>query len=180
MTECAPDCGACCDPVMSAISPLDMAKMAPWEVDERTRRWYLEELTPLPRKEALARMPWLTQGGKTALGLDGRTGDVVIAFSMFYKCAQFDPETRRCRDYDNRPQPCRDYPFSGKAAAELTHMDRATALPPSCSYRADLGERRRAQIAQVREQAVGRIESYNPRERGTRRANGQFARKARR
>jgi len=138
MTECN-GCGCCCDPVMSAVTPLDMARLPPWAVDERTRRWYQEDLTPLNRKEALAKMPWLAQGGKTALALDGTTGDVTIAFSMFYKCRHFDTETRTCLDYDNRPQPCVDFPFDGRSGAQLNHMDKAAALPPECSFNADIG-----------------------------------------
>lgn len=138
MTECN-GCGGCCDPVVSSITPLDMAKFAPWQIDERTRRWYLEDLTPLPRKVALERLSWMTGGGKTAFGM-GPDGIPVIAFSMFYECAQYDRETRTCRDYDNRPQPCRDYPFEDRTGKDLTHMDRAAALPPECSFRADIGQ----------------------------------------
>lgn len=138
-TECN-GCGGCCDPVTSIFTPSDLARLPPDAVDDRTRRWLLHDLERIPRREGLAASPHLTGGGRTTFSMDGRTGQPVVAFSVFYRCRLYDAESRRCTDYDNRPQVCRDFPFEGRQGAELTEWDHAAALPFECSFRADIGQ----------------------------------------
>jgi uncharacterized cysteine cluster protein YcgN (CxxCxxCC family) len=48
-------------------------------------------------------------------------------------CDNYDEETRRCTDYENRPDICRRYPwFNGVPVP-------GAQLPPTCSFRADIG-----------------------------------------
>jgi Fe-S-cluster containining protein len=66
-----------------------------------------------------------------------RHRDVVtgqLSETFYFRCRHFDRETRRCTDYENRPAMCRDYPWYGGEPQE------AAALPPTCSFRADIGE----------------------------------------
>jgi Fe-S-cluster containining protein len=95
--------------------------------DDEDRRWLLEDLTIIPRREGLARSPHLTQGGVTRALVDG---DGVLMWSFFYECRHFDPETRRCTNYDSRPPACRDYPLYGAPS-----LDPAKAIPEACTYR---------------------------------------------
>lgn len=77
-------------------------------------------------REAFALAPWLR-------GRMQREGDRLVP-SFYFRCRHFDPDTRRCTDYDNRPAMCRDYPWYGGA------VNFSAALPPTCSFRADIGE----------------------------------------
>ena len=91
----------------------------------------MHELTRIPRREGLAASPWLTTG-KESFAL--RDGKLDAGYSTFYRCANFDPNSRRCLRYDDRPQVCRDHPRYGS-----DHVEPAAALPAWCSYRAEQG-----------------------------------------
>lgn len=92
----------------------------------------LTALTPIrPRREGLEKADYLSQGGRTVLGL-GLDGAVVL-FSEFYSCKFFDPVERRCTNYEGRPPMCRSYPWGGDPP------DPAKALPPECEFVRDLG-----------------------------------------
>lgn len=129
MTACN-DCGACCSPVQLPYSQNDLRFAAPWQVDPEMRRWVLEDLTPIPKRDGLARSPHLTQGG-TTFAIIGGQPSAVTAF--FYECRHYDPDNRACLNYENRPEVCSEYPWYGEGP------DPSKALPLTCSYLADVG-----------------------------------------
>jgi Fe-S-cluster containining protein len=98
------------------------------EIPIEDRRWAARSLRPMSPREAYRLAPWL-RGKKHR---DGSTG--VLSDPFFFRCIHFDRETRRCTDYENRPAMCRNYPWYGGEPQE------AAALPPTCSFRADIGE----------------------------------------
>lgn len=124
--SCPPSCGACCYPVVLPYSKLDIISLGP-QIDDDTRRWVLEDLTPLSRREGLRRAPYLAQGGTTMAIIAGRP---TLAYSVFYECRHFDPDTKKCGIYDDRPDACREYPLYGEAV-----LDPAKAVPAECVYR---------------------------------------------
>lgn len=126
MTDCN-GCGACCDPVTLPWTLRELRQSTMHGSDETDRRFVLAHFRQLSRREGLDRAPWL-KGRATS----DRDGDFV--FSAFYECDRFDRETRRCLAYDERPSFCRRYPWGD----EGPHAN--AALPPMCSYRADLGQ----------------------------------------
>lgn len=131
--RCPEGCGACCDPVVSPFTLDMLRRIPPWELDEdgrADRAFMLEHLTPLPRREGIARARYLTQGGVT-FGMIA--GELVEVWSQFYSCDRFDPETRRCTAYDERPPMCRDYPWYGDPP------DPRKALPTTCTHLTELG-----------------------------------------
>lgn len=123
-------CGsACCNPVVLPFGPADLRDPRVLAgMDARTRKW-VGELVPISRREGLRRAPYFSQGGATFGIVDGVP---VVAFSCFYECPRFEVETGRCGDYANRPDICSGYPWYGEAP------DPAKAIPPRCSYVADV------------------------------------------
>jgi Fe-S-cluster containining protein len=124
MTHCRPNCGACCDPVTLPVTQLEVMR-APG-VDYRIRDWILKDLTPISRREAKQKAPWLF-GQLSEFSVEN-------ALPMFYRCRWFDPEKRICTAYEKRPPPCSAYPWAGKPP-RLNAI-----LPPMCSFRADIGK----------------------------------------
>jgi Fe-S-cluster containining protein len=125
---CDPDnCGsACCSPVMLPYTKAEFLLMN--QSDERQRDWVMNDLTRIPASEGYRRSPWY------------RAAEFVNQFGepttpVFYECRHFDAVGNRCTDYENRPDACAGFPRYG---APVT--DPATCLPPTCGYRADLGE----------------------------------------
>ena len=94
-------------------------------IPKAERQWADRCLSAMPVKEALAKAPWLR--GRL---LADRFGNPSSPF--FFRCSNFDAATRQCADYDNRPDMCRGYPWYGQAPR------RDAALPPDCSFKADL------------------------------------------
>jgi Fe-S-cluster containining protein len=129
MTACS-SCGGCCSPVSLAWTQDDVRRMMPFQIDDRTRRWVLEELHPLTRREAVAATPWLD--GKQTYAVKG--GRLVMTRPTYYRCDNYDPGTRQCTAYDDRPGVCRDHPTYGQP------VNPGASLPPGCSYRADIGQ----------------------------------------
>lgn len=134
MTECN-RCGACCDPVTLLVDRFEQARVP--GMGARERRWLLEDLSPMPYREARRKAPHLT----VALDVPGGLVDPVnpglntTAVAVgFYRCRHFDPATRTCASHDDLPQPCRDFPWFGLGPR------RQAALPPPCSFRADIGQ----------------------------------------
>lgn len=124
MTTCAPSCNAgCCSPVMLPYTVLEVMRNEAIAPEER--RWAERCLTPMPMKEAMQKAPWLK--GRLLTDASGR-----ITQPFFYRCSNFDTETRKCTDYDNRPSMCRDFPWYGEEPRG------GATLPPDCSYRQDL------------------------------------------
>lgn len=134
MTDCN-GCGQCCSPVVLPYSRHEAQMLLPAVrhemFTEREWRWIMEDLEPIPRRDGLARAPYLTDG-KTRLMVDGY-GEVVL-FSNFYRCRQYDEETGRCLTYDDRPEVCAEFPWYGDPP------DPTKAIPPPCSYNADVGQ----------------------------------------
>ncbi len=128
MTECN-GCGSCCDPVVLPYTPLDAAE--DYTLDDRTRQWVMYDLKPMSRRQVLEREPWLLDKS-TRLSASPDGGDLFVPY--FYSCRWFDPAERSCTNWNDRPAPCRAYPW-GDAEPVKT-----AALPPSCSFRADIGQ----------------------------------------
>lgn len=125
-------CGGCCDPVVLPYSRNEIARALPSEFDDpELRRFVLEDLTPIRRRDGLQRASYLS-AGVTVLGRPGDPDSTFLAWSFFYECRHYDRENRRCLNYENRPSLCRGYPWYGEPP------DPSKALPVECSYREDL------------------------------------------
>jgi len=118
-------CGACCDPVSLPFTQSEMAQATDVPLD--IKRWVLYDLTPMSGREAKAKEPWIF-----AHNIVAHRTDESIPF--FYRCRHFDPEQRVCTAYEQRSSACRDYPWGDKAP------NPNAALPPSCSFREDIGK----------------------------------------
>jgi len=122
-------CGSCCDPVVLPYTKLDA--MTDYMLPERTRRWVIDDLTPMSRRDVLNREPWLLDRS-TRLSVSPDGGDLFVPY--FYSCRWFDKAERRCTNWEDRPDPCRAYPWDDGPPQPTA------ALPPTCSYRADIGQ----------------------------------------
>lgn len=136
MTECN-GCGACCDPFVTVVAPIHLRDgTANRLIGFEEAEWMRRHLTPIRRKDGLAQVStWMTGGGWSDIPKRNRDGrvigfEVALMPSHFYR---FDPVERRCTDYDNRPPVCRNYPWYDGAP------EAGKAIPPTCSYRADVG-----------------------------------------
>ncbi len=143
MTAECNGCGACCNPVVMPYGPADLrdfrlieaARADPDELDNLL--FARAHFTVINRREGLQRAAYLSEGGKTTCAMDADSRPIV-AWSFFYSCDRFDPETRSCTDYENRPPLCRDYPFYGAPLDDP--WNKAKALPETCAFRADIGQ----------------------------------------
>lgn len=140
MTDCN-GCGDCCDPVAIVFTQEFVRSLDPKSrreiVGKRSTRWILEELVPIDREVGLAESPHLSTG-ETTFTIEG-LGDVKVG-THFYRCLNFDTETRQCRAYDDRPPECAGYPwYEATPDAYDEELKERTPLPARCSYNADLG-----------------------------------------
>jgi Fe-S-cluster containining protein len=94
--------------------------------DARTRRWIIDDLSPMTRREAKLRMPYLFK--------DNLVGTIEEPMPFFFSCRHFDIEARVCGNYEDRPEACRDWPWKGGPPQH------SNALPPTCSFNADIGK----------------------------------------
>lgn len=119
-------CGACCDPFICVHSPadLDLYGSRIEDID-----WYRQHLTVIRRRDG-RRMVADWSSGWSEMVINGRPQ---LLAAHYYRCDLFDPATRRCGDYEHRPAVCRGYPWYGDSP------DPNKVLPPTCSYRADIG-----------------------------------------
>ena len=128
MTECQPGCGACCSPVGLGYSQLELYNK-PSRVNDDDYDFIMDHLTQITRKQALELNPWLKSARLYQLDINNE----LTMTSTYYVCDFFDTETRLCMNHENRPPLCRAYPWAGGAPnPELQ-------LPPTCSFRADVG-----------------------------------------
>jgi Fe-S-cluster containining protein len=127
MTQCS-SCGQCCEVLAFSMTKDEAAAST---LDARTRRWFADKLVPITHREAARRAPWWPFD---ALLLDS-IGRPYMGPPMFYRCSNYDTDTRLCADYENRPEVCRTFPLYGD---DRPHP--STNLPPRCSFRADLGQ----------------------------------------
>lgn len=111
-----------------------MRATPPWRVDARTRRWVLEDLVPLTPKEVKRIAPW--RFDHVELMVDPKTGEWVSDYPTFYRCLNYDEDTRRCLIWEDRPNVCRDFPHYGPGGTVPPGIN----LPPRCAFRADIGE----------------------------------------
>lgn len=143
MTACN-GCGdhpsaVCCDPVVSVFSPTMLADGsldAGQGGDSSDVAWMRKHLTPiLPRRRGLDMVRGWSSGLSEIGEVDHRTGRVQLHLipAWYYSCEFYDATHKRCLDYDNRPAMCRDYPWYGDPP------DPSKVLPPTCSYRVDVG-----------------------------------------
>lgn len=143
MTACN-GCGdhpsaVCCDPVVSPVSPLMLADgtadlIAARDGSGEDVAFMREHLTPiLPRRVGLAMVAgW--SSGMSEFPFEGKDGpELALQPAWYYSCEFYDATHKRCLDYDNRPAMCRDYPWYGDPP------DPSKVLPPTCSYRVDVG-----------------------------------------
>jgi Fe-S-cluster containining protein len=126
MTECN-CCGSCCSPVVLPFAKFEASRAK--NLDPVTRRWILEDLTPMGPKEAKARGEGWIFDQRKRVGSLTHTGETIL---FLYSCRHFDEETRLCTNHDNRPPGCRGYPWKHGVP------DPTAALPPTCSYNADV------------------------------------------
>lgn len=84
----------------------------------------------MKHREVRAVEPWLLDTPNLTMTLHGEA-----TLPYFYRCRWFDRDTRTCTNYDDRPPGCRDYPWGATGGVP----DPRAALPPSCSFRADIG-----------------------------------------
>lgn len=122
--RCIPGCGACCDPVMLAAPHFEQARL---DISERDRRWMLEDLVAMPFREGVAKTAWM--GNRQSFGVVA--GRLVVE-RYFYRCRQFDADTRVCMSHDDLPSACSGYPWHGEP-----HPNKA--IPPQCGYNVDVG-----------------------------------------
>jgi hypothetical protein len=126
VTECN-GCGGCCHPFTLPIGPGQLWGPEGNRVAEH--EWMRAHLTPMRRSEGRALQPW-AEGWDQYQDRDGRAQ---LRPGHYYRCDNYDEETRRCTDYENRPDICRRYPwFNGVPVP-------GAQLPPTCSFRADIG-----------------------------------------
>jgi Fe-S-cluster containining protein len=126
MTECN-GCGSCCAPVVLPFNKEEAARAR--NLDPVTRAWIADDLSPMSAREVKAiGEGWIFD--KRKVGSLTRVNEAVL---FFYRCRWFDEETRGCTNYDGRPPGCRNYPWKkGKP-------DPMAAIPPTCSFNADIG-----------------------------------------
>lgn len=96
-------------------------------LDPATRRWILEDLSPMSRREVKEKEPWLLKPSVYQKAM-------AESLLFFYRCRWFDEVNRTCTNYENRPPPCREYPWP-----EGQPNPRAE-LPPTCSYREQINQ----------------------------------------
>lgn len=125
-TECN-GCGSCCHPVLLPYTQLEARSKWARNIDPVDLEWTLNDLAPMSRREVRKLEPWLLD-----MALTGRTEDEVLPF--FYRCRHFDETTRQCNNYPNRPPACRNHPWRDGIPQP------GTALPPTCSFNADIGQ----------------------------------------
>lgn len=114
---------------MTVYGPAAMRDMR-GQIDPDDLAFYDEHLTPMRRADGRRMvMAWSTGWSEVIEG-----GQAMLLPAFYYRCDRFDVETRRCTDYDNRPAVCRGYPWYGSPP------DPNKALPPTCSFRAEVGQ----------------------------------------
>jgi Fe-S-cluster containining protein len=105
-------------------------ELYPKNFDPEDLAFFREHLTPIRRKEGRQKvMHWSTGWSEVIF-----RGQPTLLAGHYYECDRYDAENKRCGDYDNRPKFCRDYPWYGDAP------DGNKVLPPTCSFRADVGK----------------------------------------
>jgi Fe-S-cluster containining protein len=122
-TSCPPGCGSCCDPVVLPFTKFDMAANPAFSAEDR--RWVLDDLQPMARREAYAKRPDLRD--RAMVDQRGRP-----ATPVFFRCRHFDPESRACTAYEARPPVCRGFPWYDRPPSEHA------LLPPACAFRDEL------------------------------------------
>lgn len=126
-------CGACCEVVPLSYTQSEAQGLAlRGEVSWEEARWVVEDLVPISRRVVKESQPFYLQQNVIPPPDLLFAGEVGI-LPYFYTCTKWDPETRLCTDYENRPPPCRKYPWYDEGP------NPAKALPPTCSYREDVG-----------------------------------------
>ena len=128
MADCN-GCGACCEPYAMMYSPADIDRLAA-RIDPDELAFMREHLTPMKRRDGRRMAPW-NSGFTEFVDADGHPQ---LIASHYYKCDRYDPVAKVCTDYDNRPDVCRGFPWYGRGP------DPSRLLPPTCSYRTDIGQ----------------------------------------
>jgi Fe-S-cluster containining protein len=66
------------------------------------------------------------------------------------RCDAYDPVNRLCGAHEQRPPVCSDFPWYGRDPNGEASRDIAAALPPQCSFNADVAGRRMLPVVEVR------------------------------
>jgi hypothetical protein len=118
MTAGCARCGSCCDPVIIEADVFfgcgERARSQ--EFPDHNDRFIAQHWHPLSA--------WTDHDGTSVLSV---------------RCDAFDPERRACTAYEGRPPVCGDFPWYSEAPG----TERASALPPQCSFLADVPPARR-------------------------------------
>ena len=147
MTECAKDCGACCNPVIMTMQQVHFLRGWANRPDPKENQGGLPAFV-IETPEALEKAREHIANGtfmerhwifnirwvrKMASGLQ------LVGFN----CPFFNESTKDCEAYDRRPPICRNYPFYGRDPSEVAEASVGLQMPLKCSYWADvpLGKR---------------------------------------
>lgn len=133
MTSCN-GCGRCCDPVVLPYTQEEAARLMPGrDIEADVRDFVLHDLTPMRRRDGLAMVSdYMKEGAKTTWA-PTPWDPPVITVSHFFTCRHYDQATRSCLNFENRPSICRGFPWYGSPPDDFK------AIPPECSFNADLG-----------------------------------------
>lgn len=118
----------CCNPVVLPFTKVDV-ELGIVQVGAEERRWVLEDLTPMSRRDAKVLAAY--QFERPSMGILG--GKPISDPPMYYRCRNFDETTKECAIYDHRPPACSHYPWYGNEP----HPN--MAIPPQCGYNLDVG-----------------------------------------
>lgn len=123
--SCVEGCGACCHPLVSPVSPMQIAMAPAWDTE---LVWMRDNTERMPQSEAI-RLDRSHRDDRPVTGMvDGEAAPV-----FFYRCRNYDEATKACTAYDDRPPMCRDYPWYGRLP------DPTKAIPNTCGYLRDVG-----------------------------------------
>lgn len=119
-----------------SFSQDDIRRLLPYQleaagIDEGTRDWILHDLIPISYREGLGDRPEFR--GKVPLGR-GPDGNPRTEQVRFFRCRNYDRDTRRCLAYATRSTACREFPWVETPTAGERYL-----LPAECAFRADLG-----------------------------------------
>ena len=131
MTDCA-RCGDCCDPVIVAFDPQEMAAdlLSRSEVESHNRI-----------NGEFMRDHWTVESTYEA-------ADSVTVRRV--RCDVFDPVRRLCGAHESRPPVCWGFPWYHRPPGDPDREPAAASLSPRCSFNADVPGRRMLPIVEVR------------------------------
>lgn len=142
MTECAPNCGKCCSPVVMTMQQVQFLRNwanrpDPEETPANLPNFAINTREALAKaREHIANGTFMERHWIFNIRWVRRmaTGFEYVGFN----CPFFNEETKACGNYENRPPICRGYPFYGREPEDIARAPRALQMPLECSYWADV------------------------------------------